>query len=67
MRYLHQSNGKGEYDNEAYRSILTEFGIVEVCPITVPLRVFTQAEREREREKFDKMIISLKFVGITQT
>jgi len=27
MRYLHQSDGKGEYDNEAFRSILTEFGI----------------------------------------
>jgi len=27
MRYLRQSDGKGEYDNEAFRSILTEFGI----------------------------------------
>jgi len=52
-----------------YRFLDGEGISVEVCPITVPLRVFTQAvrEREREREKFDKMIISLKFDGITQT
>jgi len=27
MRYLRQSDGKGESDNEAFRSILTEFCI----------------------------------------
>ena len=47
-----------------------ELLFVKVCPITIPLRVFTRAKREREREgeRVDNlMIISLEFDGIVQT